>query len=239
MKRKSYQSIEWLEFEILQEFSMVRHAVFLRGEEFDLWDNGSPENQNEVLKLMGLERGVKLKQCHKTDIVVVENATKGWTLYENFDGVMTSQKGIGLLVRHADCQAAIFFDPKQEVIANVHSGWRGSVKNIFRKAVEKMKKVYGTNPEDIRVCISPSLGPEMAEFKHYQNELPREFWIYQKRPTYFDFWEISRMQLIQAGIQKNHIEIAGICTYLNPQDCFSYRRDKPTGHHGTLAAFVK
>ena len=54
------------------------------------------------------------------------------------------QKDCGLVIQHADCQAAIFFDPVRKAIANVHCGWRGSVCNIYAKTVEKI-----TLPRDI------------------------------------------------------------------------------------------
>ncbi|CCB88133.1 peptidoglycan editing factor PgeF [Simkania negevensis] len=236
MKKMISGGVEWLEFKLLREFPQISHAVFLRGADFNLGEQGSEEDQELALDMIGAEKGIKLKQCHQADILEIKEAQEGWTLYEDYDGMVTREKGVALMVRHADCQAAIFFDPESEVIANVHCGWRGSVKNIYRETIQKMRDLYGTNPQELRVCISPSLGPQKAEFKHYESELPPHFWQYQVMPTYFDFWAISRQQLREEGVLQKNIEIAGICTYSNPIDCFSYRRDKPTGHHGTVVA---
>lgn len=236
MKRQNSGSIEWLEFKILREFPQVRHAVFLKGEAFDLGEKGALENQQRVLELMGCEKGVKLKQCHQADLYEVKEAQSGWSLRENYDGLMTREKGVALMIRHADCQAAIFFDPEAEIIANVHCGWRGSVRNIYRETIQTMRERYGTNPQELRVCISPSLGPQKAEFKHYREELPPHFWEYRVGPTYFDFWAISRMQLRAEGVLQKNIEVAGLCTYSNEKECFSYRRDPLGGHHGTIVA---
>src|SRR5690606_29333339 len=107
---------------------------------------------------------------------------------EGFDGMMTAQEGTGLLIRHADCQAAIFYDPKRRVIANIHCGWRGSVQNIYQKTVTQMEERYGTRARDLFVCIGPSLGPYHAEFIHYKEEIPPSFWAFQVRPNHFDFW---------------------------------------------------
>lgn len=236
LKKRVADSIEWLEFELLQEFPRLCHAIFLKGKDFNLGEKGDPKDQDLVLDMLNIEKGVKLKQCHKADIIEVKEMQKGWTLYENYDGMITREKGVGLMIRHADCQAAIFFDPESEVLANVHCGWRGSVKNIYRGAIRKMRSLYGTNPQELRVCISPSLGPKKAEFISYKKELPSCFWKFQTEPTYFDFWAISRKQLRDEGVLQKNIEIAEICTYLNPKDCFSYRRDHSTGHHGTIVA---
>jgi len=35
-------------------------------------------------------------------------------------------------------------------------------------------------------------------------------------------------------VLRHHIEVAGICTFANAQDFFSYRRDRVTGRNGTV-----
>ena len=139
------------------------------------------------------------------------------------------------MVRHADCQAAIFYDPKNKAVANVHSGWRGNVKNIYRSTIQKMRRVFGSKPADLLVCISPSLGPDCAEFIHYKAEFPEDFWAFQIKPYYFNLWAIARYQLELSGILPHHIEIAEICTNTEVEDYFSYRREKVSGRHATLA----
>lgn len=235
MIRKEKEGIEWLEFELLQEFPEVKHAVFLKGSYFDLREE---KNQKKILEILKIKQGVKLWQCHKSEIVEAKKEREEWVLKNDFDGVVTKERGLGLLVRHADCQAALLYDPVKKAIGNIHSGWRGSVLNIYQKSILLMGSLYGSVPKDIRVCISPSLGPEAAEFIHFQKELPESFWKYQVKPTYFDFWAISKNQLMEEGILEENIEIARICTYSNQKDCFSYRRDKLTGHHGTCIALA-
>ena len=140
------------------------------------------------------------------------------------------------MIKHADCQAAIFYDPEHRAIANVHCGWRGNVQNIYRETVREMRRHFASRPENILVAISPSLGPEKAEFINFKKELPEAFLPYQVKPTYFDLWAISRMQLESEGILSHHIQIASICTYSHPEDYFSFRRDnRVTGNHGTVA----
>lgn len=236
LEKRVSGEVEWFEFPMLRSFPQVKHAIFLKGQGFDLGEKGGDSNQNLALETLGLEKGVKLKQLHKAQLVTSKKAKMGWTLHEGYDGVITREKGVGLMIRHADCQAALFFDPKTQTIANVHCGWRGSCENIYRETVRKMGHLYGCDPRSIRVSISPSLGPEKAEFKHYRRELPESFWKYQVKPNYFDFWEISRQQLLKEGVLQEHIECANICTYSHPEECFSYRRNPLTGHHGTIIA---
>ena len=51
-----------------------------------------------------------------------------------------------------------------------HSGWKGTVKRIGQKTIEKMKRDYGSCAEDILTAIGPSIqechfevGDEVAE----------------------------------------------------------------------------
>jgi copper oxidase (laccase) domain-containing protein len=93
-------------------------------------------------------------------------------------------------------------------------------------------------PNTLLAVISPSLGPCCAEFIHYRKELPTWMHAYQIRPHYFDFWAISRQQLIDAGVLPAHIDVATICTCCNPQ-FFSYRRATKTsggrtGRNGSI-----
>ncbi len=151
---------------------------------------------------------------------------------------MTEKRGVGLGVRHADCQAAIFYDPKKHVIAGVHAGWRGNVKNIYKKTIQQMKRTYGTNPKDLIVCISPSLGPSNAEFTNYKTELPESFWRFKEQECHFNLWEIASGQLIELGVPEDQIEIASICTFDHENDFFSFRRERKTGRNLTLCGII-
>jgi hypothetical protein len=152
------------------------------------------------------------------------------------DAIFTTEKKIGLAVTHADCQAALLYDPVHEAVGVVHCGWRGSAQNIYARMVEAMQREIGTQPQNLIVCISPSLGPDHAEFKNYKQELPQDFWSFMVKPFHFDFWAISRKQLAACGVPDKNIETASICSYCNTKDYYSHRRDKHTGRNATVIA---
>jgi YfiH family protein len=218
MIRKKAGDVEWLEFEIFADEPQLVHGVFLR----------QGMNLGEALNV---QRVAFCHQVHSDAVAIVEEPER----VQECDGLVTHQTDLGLIISHADCQAAIFYDPIHRALANVHSGWRGNVKNIYRATVQKMVEVYRSKPQDLLVGISPSLGPDNAEFKNYREEFPQTFWEFQVRPEYFDLWAIARYQLEECGILSHHIQIAEICTFANPQDYFSYRRDKTTKRHATVA----
>jgi copper oxidase (laccase) domain-containing protein len=97
-----------------------------------------------------------------------------------------------------------------------------------------------TKKENLRVCISPSLGPNHAEFKNYKEEFPKSFWPFKIGESfYFNLWDIAKAQLIEAGVEDKNIEIKRVCTYANPKDYFSYRRENMSGRNATAIALLK
>ena len=151
---------------------------------------------------------------------------------------MPSLPGTGLLIQQADCQAILLEAPGGLAVAAAHCGWRGSVLNIIGTTVAALCSTCGAAPETLRAAISPSLGPCCAEFVHYRTELPAWTHAYQVRPNHFDFWAISRRQLVEAGLRPEHIDTAGLCTRCN-QQFFSYRRAAKTaggvtGRNGSI-----
>lgn len=220
-----------LTFHLFEGFEDLWHASFLRHADetvrpYDSLDNLARER-------LGTTPLIWADECHGTGIIDVTKLTQPG---EQGDALITNQPGIALMVHHADCQPALIYDPVQRVIAAVHSGWRGSVQNIYGKVIKTLRDRYHCKPENLLVGIGPSLGPTHAEFIHYRTELPQSFWKFQPKPNYFNFWAISEQQLTEAGVLLEHIEIARICTFANPSLCFSYRRDKSIGRHGTVIA---
>lgn len=230
--------IQWLEFPLLAAAGRVRHASFLRQGNFNLGETATGVdaqvalNRSRATTALDAQHLCMVHQVHGSDIIDVTQPLSQ-TSAPFGDALITNRPGLALLVKHADCQGALFYDPVQHVIAAAHCGWRGNVANIYGKLVERLKTNYGCKPENLLVGISPSLGPDNAQFIHYRTELPESFWPYQVRPLYFDLWTISEMQLYAAGILPQHIQMARICTYANADDCYSYRRNQVEGRHGS------
>ena len=138
----------------------------------------------------------------------------------------------------ADCQAVVIYDPDRAVVANIHSGWRGSTINIIGRAVETMTAEFGCDPGSLLAGVSPSLGPCCAEFVNYKQEIPEKLWPHKVSEDHFDFWAISRDQMIKAGIPHANIEIGGCCTRCNLERFFSYRAERVTGRFVVAAGLL-
>mgnify|MGYP001423328177 CR=1 FL=1 len=186
---------------------------------------------------LGLARLVSARQVHGDSILNVDWLPEADEEHANYDALMTNIPEIGLMIQQADCQAIMLYDSEHGAVANIHSGWRGSVTNIIAKTVAAMAKAYGTRPAALHAAISPSLGPCCGEFVNFRTELPPAFHAYQTQPNYFDFWAISRDQLRDAGVRLEQIEIARRCTVCD-ENFFSYRRDKVTGRFASVIGMV-
>lgn len=244
MLKKELNGLHWLEFEIFQGHPL-RHAVFTRQggasqKPFDSLnflakvDSDHLAVKNNLLKVQQALLAPPIASCaieHGSQIHAIADHKERLT----GDGLATDKKTLSLLITHADCQAALFYDPVQHVLANVHCGWRGNVQNIYGKTISFLTMHFNCDPQNLLVGISPSLGPVHSEFIHFEQEWPAFLWRYQFQPFYFDLWQLSHDQLTQAGVLKENIEVARICTYENTQDFFSYRREKLCGRNGTLA----
>lgn len=248
MIRREKEDAVWLEFELLADIKKISHGLFLRhggasagaysslNFSYKVEDNPHHVSSNVTKgkRLLGVKDVIRGRLNHGTRVVIVNDGDDSPS--SSYDALITQRPDLGLLITHADCQATILYDPVIHVIANVHCGWRGNIENIYQKTVTMMKERFSTKPENLLACISPSLGPDSAEFVNFKTEWPEPFWQFQVKPTYFDLWSLSEHQLIQCGLLPHHIEVARLCTYVSPQDFFSYRREKRSGRHGTIIA---
>jgi YfiH family protein len=243
--------IEWIEYDLLSQFTKLVNATFLRhggtsiGAFVSLnFSNSVGDNPDSVKvnrelmkKNINIPSVVFANQIHGTNIVEITQENKNEI--HQADVIYTREKDIGLCITHADCQAALFFDAKQEIICAVHAGWRGLVNNIYKKTVDHFVNSLKTDLKDLYVCISPSLGSNHANFSNYKEEFPKEIWSYQTKSDYFDLKAIANDQLKDIGINEKQIEISDICTFENSKDCYSYRREKITGRNVTVIAMQK
>lgn len=189
-------------------------------------ENNVTQNRLRVKELLGVKHLLSAKQVHGLSIYQLKDGIDAdceVSEPDGYDALITAEKGVGLMIQHADCQAVLLCDPVNRVIAAVHNGWRGSVQNILRATVVSMEAGYGVVPQNVHAIIGPSLGPCCGQFIHYENELPHEFQKFMVKKDYFDFWATSKHQLMQCGLKETNVQSVSHCTVCS-KDYFSYRR---------------
>ena len=178
-------------------------------------------------------------QTHSVNTLVIDkeflqqNAEKRNEQLQNIDALITQEKGVCLCVSTADCTPILLYDKKQQVIAAIHAGWRGSVNYIVRKTLEQMNRLYNTQGEDIFAAIGPCIGFDAFEvgdevydaFK--QNDFPMEYisgWKPETHKWHIDLQMANSVQLIDFGVPTEQIDICDICTFTHYEKFFSARR---------------
>ena len=168
------KEIEYIQFRKLLEYSdIINHAygIGLNRNYRTVKSNGEERykkainDYKDLCSSIGIDYTNCIKPCqeHTKNIRKVKQKNNKGKVdfeqeeYKSTDGLITNQTNIALATTNADCILLIFFDPIKKVIANVHSGWRGTLQEISVQAVDKMKNEYKSNPEDIICCICPSI----------------------------------------------------------------------------------
>jgi hypothetical protein len=207
-------------------------------------DKHVKENRRIIAQGLGAKELIFAEQVHGERILImgrqeVYDADDSNPAALVGDAMVTDIHERFLAIQVADCQAVLLYDPGRRVVANVHCGWRGSVRNIIGRTVDVMRSRFGCSPGNIRAGIGPSLGPCCAEFVNYRTEIPVEFRQHKDANDYFDFWAVSREQLTTAGVSAGNIETSQICTRCHGDDFFSYRAAKITGRFAAVIGLAR
>ena len=210
------------------------------------------ENYRRVAQALGtsIDHIVTIDQTHKTHVRPVgkEDLGKGITLprdYKDVDGMITDQPGVLLATFYADCVPLYFVDPVHKAIGLSHSGWRGTVGRMGQATVEAMERSFGSQPKDLLCAIGPSICQDCYEvsrdvaeafifaFPTHEKEILQAGALGKYQ---LDLWKANEIVLTEAGVLKEHIDLAGLCTCCNSSILFSHRASK--GKRGNLGAFL-
>jgi YfiH family protein len=250
MKKKSSNGLSWLTFDLLDRYPELVHGMFLRHggvspapyhslnvglSTGDIKPNVA-HNQSLIQEALGIETLVWLKQVHGKNVVYV-NETAAGSLGEA-DVLFTSRPDVGLMIKVADCQSVLLYDPEAGIIANIHCGWRGSKADVIGASMEFMKREAGIEPRRMVAAVGPSLGPCCAEYRDYKEMFPAEWEKYRVGEARFDFWALTMDQLEKAGLPPDRVEMARICTRCHRADFFSYRGEIVTGRCASVIALA-
>jgi YfiH family protein len=159
-----------------------------------------------------------LKQIH-SDTVVSANGRSG-CLGEG-DALVTNTPGSVVAVKTADCLPILLVDASNRAVAAVHAGWRGTVRQIARRAAEAMCREFGTCTSNLHAAIGPGIGSCCYEVGP---EVAAEFG--RQGRAHVDLSEANRRQLMALGIPPRQIYAAGLCTQCRTGDFWSYRRER-------------
>lgn len=259
--------VPYLAYPLLEQSGVVKHGFstrlggvsegvcstmnlsFSRGDK----EEAVRENFRRMAKALDVQEDsfVFAMQTHTANVreVTLEDKGKGLVRpldYADVDGLVTNVPGLCLATFYADCVPLFFVDPVHQAVGLSHSGWRGTVGKIGKKTVEKMQKLYGTNPADVLAAVGPSICQDcyevsedvIDEFRRGFSERHWDSLFYKKQDGKYqlNLWRANELVLLEAGVTKEHMAVTNVCTCCNSEVLFSHRASK--GKRGNLAAFL-
>lgn len=161
-------------------------------------------------------------QVHSAHVTIVNEAG----LFPKTDALVTNKRGLNLVISVADCLPVMIYDKVNGVIANVHSGWRGTKHGIVTNTLGVMKSEFGCRGEDMLVFAGPGISCEKFEVGAEVAEMFEEKYVKMKEGKYFvDIKSVIIDQLLGDGVLEKNIECSELCTYTSSGYLHSYRRD--------------
>ena len=255
------EKLEYIQFRKLLEYKNIEHGFTLKP--LDFAGHASYEEKKEevekALKLLSEEFEFDVgnicrpKQTHTDRVEIIEKGDEGIYVqkFDNVDGFVIDKKNKVLMLGFADCTPLLFYDPIKSVIANTHSGWKGTLQTIGVKTVEKMQKEYGCNSKDIICCIGPHIRKCHFEVDEDVKELFYNKLKYLKdiekiisynkesKKYYIDTSEINKQILLNIGLKEENIIDSNICTVCNCDICHSFRAEKDLSGRAVTIIYLK
>ena len=256
MKSITFDNQQHWQFELFNQLTLVRHLVtgsnkhIQRGDILGLnYGLNVPDNLDtvrknrlELLSHLGITNGFITfpTQTHSCNIEIVTQQNMSST-FDNVDALITNVPNILIGTLSADCVPILLIDPLKNVIACVHAGWRGTVAEIVKHTIAKMSAAFNCQPSNMYAGIGPSISA--AHYKvgddvaiHFRNESKEK---QSNGKSYIDLWIENKTQLLEIGLLEENISISKQCTYSNPYNFYSARRDGiTTGRIASVIALV-
>lgn len=217
------------------------------------WQHGfftqqfAPRSPEELIEVLNPSADVyRVKQVHGNVVLSPsELAFPGDSeKLSDADGMITERSQQAVWACSADCTPALIADARTGNVAAVHSGWRGTALKIVPMAIAKLQ-AQGTQIEDLRVALGPAISGEVYQVSHSvalevgasieSNSDLEKLMSLPNSPILPDSTEgrsrldvrrVIAIQLEQMGLAPEQIAIAPHCTYQDPSNFFSYRREK-------------
>lgn len=197
-------------------------------------------NLQQLCTALGIQRDMLYypHQVHGKDILVVDEAftalphAEQLAALDGVDAIITHVPGIAIAVTTADCVPVVLYDAEHHAVAAIHAGWRGTAQEIVRHTIDRMKQLYGTDSAHLQAGIAPCIGVEAYEVGNEVVDALRStvFDInsiairnYSTGKMHIDLAAANADLLLRCGVELDHIEVCGICTYRNSRDFYSVR----------------
>jgi len=150
------------------------------------------------------------------------------------DALWTTEAGLAVAVRVADCVPVLLHAPEVGAVAAVHAGWRGTALSVVVETVHAWARELGADPARIRAGIGPAIGaaryevgPEVVAALERSQPPEERGWRYADSPhgrARVDLGEANAALLRSLGVPGDSIGRVPACTFDEPALFYSHRR---------------
>jgi polyphenol oxidase len=204
---------------------------------FSVRDDGDMRKSDVVSRFLsqkGLNSNnlVTAQQVHGTRVCVVKERARS-TQISDADALVyhidTSDTPVILGVRTADCVPILLYDPVLQSIAAVHSGWHGTLGGIVNNTVATFLR-NGSCISDIHCVIGPHIRsccytvPKERAFL-FLHSFGKKSMNKKQKEYVLDLTFVVKKQLMDSGIQIDHIVDEKKCTSCNVHEYYSFRKE--------------
>ncbi len=193
-------------------------------------------NRNEFFKALHIPHGFlrTAKQIHSNKVVVLDE-TDNYKIDSKplGDALITNQSNFALAIQVADCYPILIVDLNRRVIANIHAGWRSTLRGIVENTLEILQKYFECSTKHLLAIIGPGIGKccyevggEVVEqFSEFLSD-GKTFWQSSLSDSYYlDLLGIIKYQLQNCGLSAKQIIALELCTSCHSDLFFSYRKE--------------
>ena len=198
-------------------------------------------NLQSIKEDFGLESIAYINQIHSDIIHVYDNSDEYEFIKNEGDAIVTADKKVAIGAFSADCVPIILADSSKQVVASIHSGWKGTISSITAKTVEKMVLEFGCDVKNIKAYIGPHIRKCCYEISEELKEKFIEAFDNIPSNELFNGRNLSMEKciendLINCNLNEDNIYSLNLCTYCSKEPLHSYRKSE--GSYGRLFAFV-
>ncbi len=235
----------------LLKHKKISHGFFNRngGKSFGIYKSlncgpGSEDKKEKVEKNLKIAKNIigkttknifLLHQTHSNKFVFIDKNYKFKNKKIKADAIITNQPKLPIAVLTADCVPVLLFDQKKEMIAAIHTGWKGAFKGIIQRVIKFMVK-KGCKQDNIIAAIGPCINKKSYNVKQdfkkkflKKNRNNKSFFSNKKKMIYFDLPNYVKTQLNLNKI--SNIDMNNTDTFIKKNNFFSARRALKSGHN--------
>ncbi len=170
-----------------------------------------------------------LKQIHSS-LSLVADRREGCV--GEGDALLTGEPGVTVSIRTADCLPILLADSVHRAVAAIHAGWRGTQAHIVKETIGRMRAEFGTEAGNIVAAIGPGIG---ACCYQVGEDVAKLFGM--KGAGRLDLASANVSQLVDLGVPRGQIGVSGRCTFCDPVQFYSWRRDHDRA--GRMISFIE